>query len=297
MAGMGVGSALHIISEPEAAAMFALDAMDPHNIKVGDTFVLCDAGGGTVDLISYKVSALKPLLKISEAAPGSGSSCGSTYLNRIFQKFLKEKLGSDSNWDEDVMEEAMRRFELTVKRAFNGSPGEEYQIPVPGLRDSVTRDVRRGRFRLVGSDIAATKDPVKAVLLVGGFGQSGFLRDQVRQAGDLVEENMPKRLSYSHTLPISEGPPSRIKSRVWAYNDVDNSGAPLLRTAAVSELVVIIADFKRIPTSSFPTSVGKDHVHYYRLWYDIEITYFSAYTKYELIYDGKNYGPLHAEYV
>ncbi|KAI4195683.1 MAG: hypothetical protein LQ346_003376 [Caloplaca aetnensis] len=51
-AGMGTGSNLHVITEPEAAAMYALDAMDPHNIKVGDTFVLCDAGGGTVDLIS-----------------------------------------------------------------------------------------------------------------------------------------------------------------------------------------------------------------------------------------------------
>lgn len=80
--------------------------MDPHNIKVGDTFVLCDAGGGTVDLISYKVAALKPLLQISEAAPGSGSTCGSTFLNRIFQKFLKDKLGNDPNWDEDVLEEA-----------------------------------------------------------------------------------------------------------------------------------------------------------------------------------------------
>lgn len=104
-AGMGVGSALHIISEPEAAAMYALDAMDPHNIKVGDTFVLCDAGGGTVDLISYKVSALKPLLEITEAAPGSGSSCGSTFLNRIFQKFLKDKFGNDRYWDEDILEE------------------------------------------------------------------------------------------------------------------------------------------------------------------------------------------------
>ena len=104
-AGMGCGSALHIISEPEAAAMYALDAMDPHNIQVGDTFVLCDAGGGTVDLISYKVAALKPILRIVEAAPGSGSSCGSTFLNRIFQKFLKDKLGDDRNWDEDVLEE------------------------------------------------------------------------------------------------------------------------------------------------------------------------------------------------
>lgn len=81
--------------------------MDPHNIKVGDTFVLCDAGGGTVDLISYKVKALKPMLQITEAAPGSGSSCGSTFLNRIFQKFLKDKLSRDPNWDDDVMEEVI----------------------------------------------------------------------------------------------------------------------------------------------------------------------------------------------
>ena len=104
-AGMGSGSALHIISEPEAAAIYALDAMDPHNIQVGDTFVLCDAGGGTVDLISYKVSALKPTLQIAEAAPGSGSTCGSTFLNRIFGKFLKDKLGSDPCWDDEVLEE------------------------------------------------------------------------------------------------------------------------------------------------------------------------------------------------
>ena len=85
--------------------MFALDAMDPHNIKVGDTFVLCAAGRGTVDLISYKVSALKPVLEIAEAAPGSGSACGSTFLNRIFHRFLKHKVGTDPNFDEDVVEE------------------------------------------------------------------------------------------------------------------------------------------------------------------------------------------------
>jgi molecular chaperone DnaK (HSP70) len=45
-AGMGSGNKLHVISEPEAAAVYALHAMDPHNIKVGDTFVVCDAGGG-----------------------------------------------------------------------------------------------------------------------------------------------------------------------------------------------------------------------------------------------------------
>lgn len=59
---MGLGNAPHIISEPEAAAVYASDVLDPHIIEAGDTFVLCDAGGGTVDLISYTVTALRPKL-------------------------------------------------------------------------------------------------------------------------------------------------------------------------------------------------------------------------------------------
>lgn len=102
---MGSGPALHMISEPEAAVMYALDVMDPHNIKEGDTFVLCDAGGGTVDLISYTVATLKPVLRMKEASPGSGMLCGSTFLNRIFQKFLEDKLGTEHGWDEEVLEE------------------------------------------------------------------------------------------------------------------------------------------------------------------------------------------------
>ena len=36
--------------------------------------------------------------------------------------------------------------------------------------------------KLVEEQIAATERPVKAVLLVGGFGQSSFLRDSLRTA-------------------------------------------------------------------------------------------------------------------
>ena len=104
-AGMGAGSSLHMVSEPEAAAIYALDALDPHNIKKGDTFILCDAGGGTVDLIAYTVTALKPKLQIVEASPGSGSLCGSSFLNRIFEGHLERILGQQQGWDEDVLEE------------------------------------------------------------------------------------------------------------------------------------------------------------------------------------------------
>ena len=102
---MGSSHALHIISEPEAAAIYALDVLDPHTIQVGDTFVLCDAGGGTVDLISYTVTTLEPQLEITEATAGTGMLCGSTFLNRGFEKFLEDKLGKEVGWDKDVLDE------------------------------------------------------------------------------------------------------------------------------------------------------------------------------------------------
>ena len=108
-AGMGPASEIRIISEPEAAAIYALDAMDPHGIHINDTFVLCDAGGGTVDLISYTVSALKPILKLDEATPGTGSCCGSTFLNRKFAEYMKIKFGDNNDWDEEVLEEVRCR--------------------------------------------------------------------------------------------------------------------------------------------------------------------------------------------
>ena len=163
-AGLGFGPALHIISEPEAAAIFALDAIGTHGMSVGDTFVVCDAGGGTVDLISYKVTAMCPNLQITEAAPGSGSLCGSSFLNRIFAKFLQDRFGDDDDWDDGVLEEVnaidihcelpadirlsrrwsdsklqyIGRYPLLVfrtdnveqvKRQFSGIHGEEFQIP------------------------------------------------------------------------------------------------------------------------------------------------------------------------
>ena len=128
-AGMGAGAALHIISEPEAAALYALSALDPHGIKIGDTFVLCDAGGGTVDLITYKVSSLKPILKLAEASPGSGSLCGASYLNRRFQEYIEEKLGDEPGWDEEVMEEVRpttfvnHEKQLTIRKAMKRFEG------------------------------------------------------------------------------------------------------------------------------------------------------------------------------
>ena len=131
---MGREDRLQIISEPEAAATYALDALDPHDLKVGDTFVLCDAGGGTVDLISYTVSELRPMLKIDEAASGTGGLCGSTYLNRIFEQLLIAKFGQNEGWEDDVIEEASWSFNGEIKTDLSRHPKDSRRSLSPTLR-------------------------------------------------------------------------------------------------------------------------------------------------------------------
>jgi molecular chaperone DnaK (HSP70) len=105
---------ISLVSEPEAAAIYALHGLDPHGLQIGDSFVLCDAGGGTVDLISYTIEALYPTLQIREAATGTGGLCGSTFLNKRFGEYLEAKLKNESGWDAEVLAEAMERFDSVV---------------------------------------------------------------------------------------------------------------------------------------------------------------------------------------
>lgn len=60
-----------MIKEPEAAALYILSSND-HAFQSGDAFLVCDAGGGTIDLITYEVLRTKPQLELVELVPGSG---------------------------------------------------------------------------------------------------------------------------------------------------------------------------------------------------------------------------------
>jgi hypothetical protein len=37
---------IQIVAEPEAAGIYALQSMKNIDLKINDTFVICDAGGG-----------------------------------------------------------------------------------------------------------------------------------------------------------------------------------------------------------------------------------------------------------
>ncbi|ERF69695.1 hypothetical protein EPUS_03687 [Endocarpon pusillum Z07020] len=173
----GMGGDLQIVSEPEAAVIYALDAMDPETLKAGDKFVLCDAGGGTVDLISYTIEELKPVVKISEAAPGSGAACGSTFLNRIFRRYLETTFSDNDGWDDDTLGGALERFETIAKRRFNGDQ-EDVVIPVPGLTNDRSKGVMRGKLTMSASTLRNIFEPIVTTI-------TALVTSQIRATGDV----------------------------------------------------------------------------------------------------------------
>lgn len=82
-----------LIKEPEAAALYTLTTHD-HSIKAGDCFVMCDAGGGTVDLVTYEVKSIQPL-ELAELVPGKGAMVGSLCLNKLFEMTIRRLVGED----------------------------------------------------------------------------------------------------------------------------------------------------------------------------------------------------------
>ncbi|OBT44564.1 hypothetical protein VE00_05799 [Pseudogymnoascus sp. WSF 3629] len=201
-AGLGQNAPILMISEPEAAATYALHRKKLGDLSIGDTFVICDAGGGTVDLISYTIEQLEPTLQVKEAAPGSGALCGSTYLNRRFQEFLESKLGQELGFEQETVNDAMKKFDEEIKREYSTDvKNANYWVPVPGLSNNPELGIRRNKLtlppddvreilkpvidevvKLVRDQMRSTNKEVKAILLVGGFGGSQYLLQRLRES-------------------------------------------------------------------------------------------------------------------
>lgn len=117
-------SAIHPVTEPEAAATCVLHQTahqaqaPPHGgraLSAGDCFVVVDAGGGTVDLISYTIKDPPPRLSVSEAAPGSGAACGAAFLNERFQRLVVETLGQEDGFDGNILRDTLEKWETMVR--------------------------------------------------------------------------------------------------------------------------------------------------------------------------------------
>ncbi|KAM5380198.1 hypothetical protein ACJZ2D_003649 [Fusarium nematophilum] len=193
---------LRFISEPEAAALATLrDLSKRSTLKPGDTVVVCDAGGGTVDLISYVVESTSPFV-VKECVKGDGALCGAVFLDEEFLKLIKSKIPAGS-WSQ-VSKEEVKKFlndgwEHGIKPQFaNQQRNWLVDLPDACSASSSGRLKRRRSLELSTNDVLSVFTPIvdqiealvrrqtqaiqqkyheppKHIILVGGFGRSRYL--------------------------------------------------------------------------------------------------------------------------
>ncbi|KAL0769494.1 hypothetical protein CaCOL14_008802 [Colletotrichum acutatum] len=203
---------LTLAPEPEAAALSTLS--EPGR-KVGknDVYILCDAGGGTVDLISYQIYQTRPI-SMQEAVEGTGSLCGGIFIDEAFERACKARLGSRWNHLSDTGKKRIMKneWEALIKPTFVPDlTHREYivEIPAEAFSESNLNDfckepvIKNGRIHFKephiqraftdsfnGIDELVTKQirmatrsglTITGIILVGGLGASPYLYDHLKE--------------------------------------------------------------------------------------------------------------------
>ncbi|KAK8102078.1 hypothetical protein PG984_015224 [Apiospora sp. TS-2023a] len=202
---------LSFVAEPEAAALSTLSESG-RNPQEDDVYLICDGGGGTVDLITYKILETGPL-GLEEAVEGSGGLCGAIFIDQAFQRRVKKSLGR--KWDRlskvDINELMNHSWEYGPKHQFSLSHDMDYVISIPSAafaKESDRNDkqcdppIKDGRMVFKKKHVQAIFDEVMAdidvlvdgqiadakaknlqvngIILVGGLGSSPYLYEHLR---------------------------------------------------------------------------------------------------------------------
>ncbi|KAI0270643.1 actin-like ATPase domain-containing protein [Gloeopeniophorella convolvens] len=197
---------LHIITEPEAAAVHCAHLTDVHKLKPSQTFMICDAGGGTVDLAVYQILGQLANLEIAEMCARSGANCGSLFLDLRFRELVRTLLADHpAHLDAASLAYFMHSFSETEKLAYRGEADDanmfnftcfnvedpddpqvglfngELSIPGNLLRREVFDPVVNQVLDLIEEQMKKVDQRIDALLLVGGFSGSGYLFKRVEE--------------------------------------------------------------------------------------------------------------------
>ncbi|RHZ65659.1 Hsp70 family protein [Aspergillus thermomutatus] len=205
---------IYMLCEPEAAALATFKTIPPYGpgiqIKPGDGVLICDCGGGTVDVTSYLISEVSPHLSFHELTSAVGGMCGATAIDRNFYLLMSERFGAAFNDLPFTQKAPGSKFMVLfqeIKETFCCSAEDRvYRLglnmalnnPNPSFFDPETLDVLlssndlRGIFdpvlrqitQLIHHQIESANQEVgrfiiNKIVSVGGFSQSPYLRERI----------------------------------------------------------------------------------------------------------------------
>ncbi|KAK3386605.1 hypothetical protein B0H63DRAFT_520692 [Podospora didyma] len=167
------------VSEPEACAHYTLREAwkeDHLRFRRNDCFIVVDAGGGTVDLASYKVVSMdhdKRQIKLEHIGRPIGDKCGATEIDKSFDKFVEDRLGPE-DWEKlteadapdrhtgghSIVRPKLRtlhdRFE-PIKHQYDGKDQKlAWPVQLPrgiGTIDNEERGILNGAIKVTADDL------------------------------------------------------------------------------------------------------------------------------------------------
>ncbi|KAJ4007302.1 hypothetical protein NW766_009984 [Fusarium irregulare] len=160
-----------MVTEPEAAATYMLTGRG--DIRESETFVQIDAGGGTVDGSTHKVTAQAPL-RLAKLVVDPDS----------FRKLLHQLLDSETYLEDGrttiqgIIEGfVFKDFEYDIKRTFNLSerPVGYHRIHLKGLR-------KGGRPDLNDNELAISRESIYRIFMIVFKRAAKVMTDQLDKA-------------------------------------------------------------------------------------------------------------------
>ncbi|KAJ7471925.1 hypothetical protein FB451DRAFT_311192 [Mycena latifolia] len=197
------GRRVKFVSEAEAAVLYAADSGSVSDWLVADgQLILCDCGGGTVDITGYKINATEPVLKLSESSASRCYLAGAVFVTQAAKAFFQDRL-QGTEWEkEESMQRIIYHFDRNAKKKFTDTDMVSY-VQLDGHKSNPNLNITRGRLKITGAEMASFfEGPLQKiieglevawengdrladkVILVGGLASSPYVYSKLVEWGD-----------------------------------------------------------------------------------------------------------------
>ncbi|RPB07623.1 actin-like ATPase domain-containing protein [Morchella conica CCBAS932] len=191
------------LTEPEAAAIHTLYSQrSEEDFVKGEGIIVCDAGGGTVDVSSYQILQPGQAPRVKQMGIISGAPCGSIYIDKAFDDVLLER-GILQQLSNDERYKLRQQFILRKESFTNDESRPHFHVELP--RDGIQGDLIVAGFVQISREMMieffepsisrtltllrehlkqcrAEKVKVGKIFLAGGLGSSQYLKQRIEDA-------------------------------------------------------------------------------------------------------------------
>ncbi|KAM5545516.1 hypothetical protein V8D89_000554 [Ganoderma adspersum] len=192
-------SRVRFVTEGEASLNFCINnGLATNTIQEGESVIIVDAGGGTVDVSSYRFLSTAPIA-VEEVTSPECTLQGSTRVNVRLLEFLKGHLAASRYGNEEDLKLMVDSFDKSTKPVFKDEKEPSY-IKFGTMKDNDPgANIRRGQLTLSGAQVASFFRPalesifevierqragstaLSTVFLVGGFAASPWLYSSLKE--------------------------------------------------------------------------------------------------------------------